>query len=198
MEQLMTSDLFKWIILPILIVLARMTDVALGTLRIIFISRGFKLWATLISFFEIIIWLLAITQIMKNLNNIYYYMAYAGGFSLGTFLGMITESRLAMGRALIRVIISDTNSKVIEKLKATGCGLTYFPAHGAINPVKVLFTLVNRKDIPCILGILKENCPEAVYSIEDIRTISKKPASLLTNMAAGKNHDLLQTGEKGK
>lgn len=197
MDQFMASDIFKWIILPLLIILARMTDVSLGTLRIIFISRGFKLLATMVGFFEVIIWLLAITQIMKNLNNVFYYLAYAGGFSLGTFLGMLTESKLAMGKALIRIIIPDSDAQIISRLKAAGCGLTYFPAHGAVNPVKVVFTLVNRKDIPCFLNILKETSPEAVYSIEDIRTISKTPSSLMAP-AGKKGHGLFKTARKGK
>ncbi len=197
MDQLWTSTTFKLVILPLLIVLARMTDVSLGTLRIIFISRGFKLWATLVGFFEICVWLLAITQIMNNLNNIYYYLAYASGYALGTFTGLTIENRLAMGMSLIRVILPCEQAGIIEELKKSGWGFTYFPAHGAFNPVNVIFALVKRKQIFSFLNLLKNHCPDAVYTIEDIRTISKQPTSFLQNPPL-KALGVFRRGRKGK
>ena len=77
-------ELYTWVILPVLIFLARVCDVSLGTLRIILVSKGVKYLAPMIGFFEILIWLLAIGQIMQNLTNVYYYLFYAGGFATGT------------------------------------------------------------------------------------------------------------------
>ncbi len=79
------SDLFKWVILPILIFVARLIDVSLGTLRIIFVSHGLKYIAPIVGFVEINIWLLAIGQIMQNLNNLVCSLAYAGWVFNGCF-----------------------------------------------------------------------------------------------------------------
>jgi len=76
LEMIANSEIFKWVILPLLIFLARVLDVSLGTIRIVFISRGLKHFAPLIGFFEVIIWLLAIRVIMQNLNNVVCYIAY--------------------------------------------------------------------------------------------------------------------------
>ncbi len=197
MDQLLASSSFKLVILPLLIVLARMADVSLGTLRIIFISRGFKLWATLVGFFEITIWLMAITQIMNNLNNVYYYLAYAFGFALGTFMGLTIESHLAMGMSLIRIIIPCDQAGIIEEMKQSGWGFTYFPAHGAFHPVNVIFALVKRKQIPHFLNLLKSHCPDAVYTIEDIRTISKQPTRFLHERLPA-TAELFKRSRKGK
>ena len=97
-------EIFTWVIMPLLIIFARICDVSLGTIRIISIARGYKLIAPLLGFFEILIWLLAIKQIMQNLTNIFYYVAYSGGFAAGTFIGIYIEEKLAMGIFLIRII----------------------------------------------------------------------------------------------
>ena len=91
------SEAFTFVLLPVLIFLARVLDVSFGTIRIIFISRGQKLLAPLIGFFEILIWLVAIGKVMQNLGNVYCHIAYAGGFAAGNFTGMWIEEKLAMG-----------------------------------------------------------------------------------------------------
>ena len=91
------SEIFTFIILPILIFIARVCDVSIGTMRIIFISRGAKILAPLLGFFEILIWLVAIGKVMQNLDNIACYVAYAGGFATGNFVGIRIEEKLAMG-----------------------------------------------------------------------------------------------------
>ena len=78
-------DVYAWIVIPFLIFLGRVADVSMGTIRLIFISRGLKYLAPIVGFFEILIWLLAIGQIMKNLSNPVCYVAYAGGLRFCSF-----------------------------------------------------------------------------------------------------------------
>ena len=98
------SDVFKWVILPLMIIAARLCDVSLGTMRVIFIGKGYRFLAPLIGFFEVMIWLLAISQIINNLTNIFYMITYATGFALGNFLGMSIEKRISLGTVIVRVI----------------------------------------------------------------------------------------------
>ncbi len=78
-----SSDLFSYAILPLLIFLARICDVSIGTLRIIFVSKGVKKVAPVLGFFEVLIWIIAISKIMQNLDNYVNYIAYAAGFATG-------------------------------------------------------------------------------------------------------------------
>jgi uncharacterized protein YebE (UPF0316 family) len=87
----MQIDIYAWVLLPLMIFFARVCDVSLGTVRIIFISKGIRYLAPFVGFFEILIWLLAISQIIQNLTNRYYYIFYAGGFACGTFAGIIID-----------------------------------------------------------------------------------------------------------
>jgi len=63
------SMIFTWVVLPLLIFLSRIADQSIGTLRLIFVSKGYKLYAPLLGFFEVIIWLVAVSQILQHMNN---------------------------------------------------------------------------------------------------------------------------------
>jgi len=164
------STLFNWIILPLLIYFARITDVTLGTMRIISLSRGLRNVAPLFGFFEIIIWLLAIRQIFNHLDNVACYIAYAAGFATGIYTGMYIEHKLAMGLRIIRIITRYDSSNLIRILREDGYGLTVIDGEGGQGQVKILFTLVKRRDLPKVLGYVQENNPNAFYTVEDVRS----------------------------
>jgi uncharacterized protein YebE (UPF0316 family) len=168
-----SSDLFKFALLPAIIFLARICDVTLDTLRIIYVSRGMKYLAPLIGFFEVLIWLVAITQIFKNLTNPIYYIAYAGGFAMGNFIGILIEEKMAIGTVVIRIITQKDATELIELLKSNGYGVTFTAAQGAMGPVQIIFTIVKRKAIPRVLNIIRQCNPLAFYTIEDVRSARK-------------------------
>jgi uncharacterized protein YebE (UPF0316 family) len=165
------SEIFKLIVIPLLIFLARICDVTLDTARIIYVSRGMKLLAPLIGFFEVLIWLLSITQIMHNLTNVVYYIAYAGGFAMGNFIGIYIEERMAIGTVVIRIITQKDAAELVEFLKDDGCGVTYIDAQGTLGPVKIVFTIIKRRDVSRVIGIIRKFNPMAFFTIEDIRSV---------------------------
>lgn len=118
------SDLFNWVLLPVGIYLARVTDVSLGTMRIITLSRGLKKIAPILGFIEILIWLMAIRQIFNNLNNPACYLAYAAGFASGIFTGMWIEERVAIGLRVVRIITRFDAEELIKALRESGFGIT--------------------------------------------------------------------------
>ncbi|MFC1537822.1 DUF2179 domain-containing protein [Candidatus Latescibacterota bacterium] len=166
--------LFSYLILPIFIFLARVIDVSIGTMRVIFVSRGFKLLATFCGFFEILIWLLAITQIMKNLNNFYNYIAYATGFASGNYIGMIIEEKIALGNVILRVVTRNELQNLRDYLKDQNFGVTILDAEGHYGNVKILFTVIPRQEVERIISFIKELNPQAFYTIEDIRYVNEK------------------------
>lgn len=170
--SIFTSDIFRYGVLPLLIFSARICDVTLGTIRVIFISRGLKYYAPVVGFFEILIWLVAIGQIMNNLTNVYCYLAYASGFAGGIFVGILIENKLAMGVCQIRIITHNGAEMLIADLKNAGFDLTCMDAEGIYNPVKIIFTLIKRKEIKNVVRVIKRHNPRAVYTVEDVRFIS--------------------------
>jgi len=163
-------DIQIYIILPILIFLARIADVSCGTLRIIFISRGLKLLAPVVGFFEISIWLLAISQVLTNMGHYTAFLAYALGFSVGNYVGILIEEKMAMGISVIRIITQYSASELIEELKASGFRSTVSEAQGQFGAVSILYIVAKRKEIPKILEILNRYNPNAFYTIEDVKS----------------------------
>ena len=191
-------EIFTWVIMPLLIIFARICDVSLGTIRIISIARGYKFIAPLLGFFEILIWLLAIKQIMQNLTNIFYYVAYSGGFAAGTFIGIYIEEKLAMGIFLIRIITSKDASELIEFIKSAGYGVTSVNAQGATGQVHIIYTIIKRSNIQDITEIIDRFNPKSFYSIEDIR-FAKEGVFPLNKSPYKKNYlNLLRIHRKGK
>ncbi len=165
---------FVYIILPLLIILSRIVDVSLGTLRIIFVSKGMTRVAPLIGFFEVLIWIIAIGRIMDNLDNWVYYVAYAGGFGLGNYIGMVIEERLAIGHEMVRVVTKRDATDLVTRLRNEGYGVTYVDAHGADGEVAVLYVIVRRSMIKTVLGYINYYNPRALYTIESIKFVNKE------------------------
>ena len=166
-----TIWIYSYIILPVLIFLARLTDVSLSTLRIVLVTMGKRNIAPLIGFVEAFIWLLAIGQIMQNLTNIMSYLAYAGGFATGTFVGMWIEQRLALGMVMVRIITGKNPDNLISKLKETNYRFTHLRAEGKYGDVGVIFSIVKRKSLPKFLNLINTKNPNAFYTIENIRHV---------------------------
>ena len=166
MQEFMSSDLFSWAILPLLIVLARIIDVTLGTLRIIFVSRGDRTIAPILGFFETLIWIVVISQLMQNLNNPLTYFAYALGFALGNYIGIRAEDKLAMGHLVVRLFVTKGEDELMKKIIDAGFGVTSIKGKGATNEVTVLYSLIKRKSVDSFLEIINVSEEKIFYSVE--------------------------------
>ena len=166
-------DYYNWVLLPFFIFISRVFDVSLGTLRHAFITKGYRKIVPILSFFEILIWIIVVAQVMKNLHNWVCYVAFAGGFAAGTLVGMIIEERLALGLQVIRVITNQNCDLMIEILRKDNHGVTVVDGQGATGSVKILFMIVKRKSVENVVNIIRQQNPTAFYSIEDIKTVRK-------------------------
>ncbi|HZK07987.1 MAG TPA: DUF2179 domain-containing protein [Bacteroidales bacterium] len=163
---------FTWVIVPFLIVLSRVADQSIGTIRLIFVSKGFRYLAPLLGFFEVIIWLVAVGQIIQQLDNVLYYIAYGLGFAAGNYIGIILEERLSLGTVVVRIIPSKDTSKLVEFLKKENFGLTMMEAMGSRGSVTVILTVIPRKTLKSLIEIINRFNPNAFYSIEEVKSVS--------------------------
>lgn len=157
-------------LLALSILIAEMCVVTLGTLRIIFIARGRKYLAPLLGFFEILTWLFAIGQVMQNLDSPMCFLAFAVGFTAGNFLGIVAESRLALGTATVRIIMKDDASRLIERLRQANFGVTCVAGQGATGSVQIVITVVKRRQLPVVLDLIEVHAPQAFYSIDELHS----------------------------
>ena len=119
-----------------------------------------------------LIWLIAITQIMQNLSNFMMYITFAGGFSAGNIVGIFIESKLAIGYAALRIITQKDAADLVNHLRAKDYGVTVVGARGVSGRVRIVFTIVKRKDLNAVIKIVKQYNPKAFFSLEDIRSVN--------------------------
>lgn len=172
METIFLTDspLFTWVILPLMIFLARIMDVSIGTLRLIFVSKGYKFYAPILGFFEVIIWLLAIGQIMQHLDNLLCYVAYGLGFATGNYIGIYLDEKLSLGTVLIRVVSKSDTSDLITHLRQENFGASLVDIEGMTGKQKMIFTIIKRIDLKDVMNIIRQYNPQAFVTIEDVKT----------------------------
>jgi len=166
-------DWQAWVILPLLIFAARVFDVTLGTLRIIFVAQGRRYIAPILGGIEVFVWVAAISQLTKSANNVVSYAAYALGFAAGNYIGMLIEDRLAMGTVVLRIILSKGANALCEALRDKGFGVTMVDGQGGSGPVKLLYTVVSRKNLPTVTETIHQVAPQAFFSVEAVRASEK-------------------------
>ncbi|MFL5242201.1 MAG: DUF2179 domain-containing protein [Gemmataceae bacterium] len=164
------SILFGLPSLPFLVFFAELSVVTLGTIRIIFVSRGMKRLAPLLGTFEVSIWLFAIGQIMKNLNDLSCYVAFTAGFGVGTYLGIFIERKLALGNLMVLITSHRNTEYLIDRLKCANFGVTRLDAQGAKGPVQVVSTVIKRKELESVVAIIKEFDSKAFYSVNELQS----------------------------
>ncbi|MDP2423827.1 MAG: DUF2179 domain-containing protein [Bacteroidales bacterium] len=165
------SWIFTWVILPLLIIIARIADQTIGTLRLIFLSKGYKRLAPVLGFFEVIIWLLVVTQILRHLDNALTYIAYGLGFALGNYIGIVIEQKLSLGNVIIRIIPKVDTTDLLNYFREQNIGLTTVDAMGSRGPVKVIFSIIKRHDIERVVSIIHRFNPNSFYTIEDVKSV---------------------------
>ena len=181
-----TFDWYSWVILPFIVFFARVTDVSLGTLRIIFTSRGKRNLAPLLGFVEVFIWIVVIGQIVKNVNSLTAYLGYAAGFAAGTYLGMKIEEKLALGTLVIRIILAHGGDALANKLRESNYGVTIVNGEGATGPVQLLYTIIKRKDLGDVEKIIHGINSKAFFSVEEVRIAESGIFPVQTQVAGRK------------
>ncbi len=166
----MPFDLTVWVLTPLIIFLARVCDVSISTIRIILLSRGNRRIAPVLGFFEVIIWLIAIRQIFQHLDNVMAFIAYGAGFAAGTWMGMLIEEKLALGYLAVRAIVMSDDKSLLTALAEANHGVTTFVGEGRDGAVRLVFTIIRRKQLPEVIEIINATHPHAFISVADVRS----------------------------
>lgn len=174
-----SDNILNYVIMPLLIFVARIGDVSINTLRIMFMMNGKKNIVPILGFFEALIWLLAIGQIFQNVDNPLSYLAYAGGFATGTYVGMTLDEKLALGRVLVRVITPKPLPVLIEFMKDRNYRFTSVGAEGRYGKVNLLFTVMKRDQLHEFISKVKEVEEKAFYTIESVKRVSEEELNVM-------------------
>lgn len=171
-----SDEWFSFLILPLLIFLARICDVSINTIRIIYMLGGRRYTSTILGFFESFIWLMAIRQIFSHLDNWICYVAYPAGFASGIFVGMIIEERIAYGKVIVRIITRKDVTGLIAYLNEQGFRYTKVNAEGPDGHENLVFTVMERERLEDMLNHLRNIIPTAFYTVERVKAAAESGA----------------------
>jgi len=161
------------LLVALTIFMLRVGDMTLDTIRVLFVVRGRKVLAWVLGFGQALIFVVAISSVLSNLDNVINVIAYAAGFATGNVVGMLIEERLAIGHIQLSIISSTRGAVIAQQLRQGGYGVTEISARGKDGMVSVIHCSVLRKDIDHVETIVLEADPGAFITAEDVRPVRR-------------------------
>ena len=153
------------------IFLLRVVGVSISTIRMLVMMRGRKFAAVALGFFEVLVYVLAIGQVMTDHSNVWSVLGYCAGFCVGTLTGMMLDERMVRGHAAVRVISRTAGKTVLDALHAAGHGATLETGVGRDGPVSIIHAIVMRRDVPALCDLVHTTDPASFLTVEDARTV---------------------------
>lgn len=160
--------------LYIIIFCAKIIEVSISTVRLVLINKGERVKGAILAFIEIMIWLIIVSSVLNNITeDPIKVFIYAIAFSLGNFIGVTLESKLAVGLASIQVVVNAENGEVLaDILREQGFGVTIIDGRGKNdNRKNLLFVQLKRKKIPEAVKLIKQTNPDAYITVNDIKSM---------------------------
>jgi uncharacterized protein YebE (UPF0316 family) len=162
------------LLLGIVIFLARVTDVSMGTMRTISIVQGRTRIAFLLGFIEVSMWLVVISAVIHRIaEKPILGVFYALGFSTGNVVGIVLERRIAFGHIILRIISPQGGKEIAEKIRKTGHAVTTFQGEGLSGPVTMLYVVCPRKEQNDVVQMVRSIEPDAFYTVDIAGNVSK-------------------------
>lgn len=151
------------------IVIARIGDVSLGTVRTVAVVSGHRGLAWLFGLVEILIWVFAVSAVIAHIRmEPVYGIAFAIGAATGNYVGVTLMRYLPFGDQVVRVF-TRRGEVMFEELRRKDFGVTVFQGRGRDGPVSMLFVQVRRPRASLVVRTAREVDPACFYTIDDIR-----------------------------
>lgn len=161
------------VVSALVIFVLRIGDMALDTIRVLFVVRGKKQLAWILGFFQALIFVVAISSVLANANSWLNILGYAAGFATGNVVGMFIEDRMALGYLHLTIYSSMRGAAIAEALRKDGYGVTEISGRGKDGTVTVLHCSVLRRKMDSVETIVLEEDPSAFITTADVRQVRR-------------------------
>ena len=164
--------MYEIIYWSLIIFVARIVDVSLGTIRVNMIVRRKKFLAATIGFFEVAIFISIIVRIIQQVDSIYGILAYASGFAVGTIIGIIISEKLSRDLISTNIISKNYGDQIKEALKEEGYGITCYSGkgiNGEVEIINVVSSQLNAKKMNKLVHNIDSKAFMASYMLDKIR-----------------------------
>jgi len=158
---------------PILIFFLRITDVSMATVRVLLIVRNAKWVVPLIGFFEVSIWVFAVSAVVQNLTSPWHVIGYAGGFATGNYVGMLLEERMALGLATVRTMVKSGGAELAGTLRELGFAVTEMAGRGRDGEVEVLYSVIPRRQVAKYVHTVDHDAPTSFVVVDEPRAVRR-------------------------
>lgn len=161
-------------ILYLVIFCAKIVEVTIMTLRVVYVNKGEKLIGAILGFFEVLIWLIVVSSVLNNISEDPMKMlVYCTAFALGNYIGVTIESKLAMGLASLQVVVNDVDGEILAGiLREQGFGVTVIEGKGKDDSKKdLLFIQLKRKRITEAVKLIQNSYEDAFITVNDVKSM---------------------------
>lgn len=157
----------------VVIFLARIVDVSLGTMRVTSIIQGRTRAAFILGFLETAMWVFVIASVLERIaERPVVGIFYALGFSTGNVVGIMLEKRIAYGNMVVRAFVPSDGEKIAAAIYERGFGVTLFPGKGMKGPVTEVCVVCRRGELKQVVDTIERMWPGAFYVTELAGTVS--------------------------
>lgn len=158
----------------LIIFVAKIVEVTIGTLRQILVVKGYRTLAVLLALIEIFLWVFIASKVINDLSdNVFYGISYGLGFAAGVYFGSIIEQKLAFGMLLVQTITTEKKGiEIASALREKGYGVTTVDAKGKVDSRKILMVYANRRGSQEIVEQVMLIDPTAMIVTNDVGTLS--------------------------
>ena len=145
----------------------RIVDVSCDTMRVLFAIRGKRGIAAALGFFQALIWIFAVGNAVKYLDSWMHIIGYAGGYAMGTMVGITIERAVAYGLSAVRIVSRHGGVEIAEALRDRGYGVTEFSGFGREGGVEIVNSVVQRAHLDEVMRIVDRYDPRAFVTVEE-------------------------------
>lgn len=137
----------------------RILNNAIGTVRVILITRDQRFLAAVLAFIEALIFAVVFANVVSDLTNIPNLLAYCLGFAIGGYVGMAIESRFITSYVTVNIIAQARGHHLATALRERGFGVTETVGEGRDGMVLILRSVVSRRDVADVLAVVETVLP---------------------------------------
>ncbi|HCC07757.1 MAG TPA: hypothetical protein DEP72_06340 [Clostridiales bacterium] len=139
------------------ILVAKVLEVAVSTLRIILSSKGEKIKSSLVGLIEITLWIYVAAGVLKNMDkDPMLAIIYSIGFTLGVYFGGRLSDKLSLGNVKVSAIVrSKDGYELAVKIRSHNFAVTVFKGEGMNEERHLLIMMIKRKRLHQLIDLLK-------------------------------------------
>lgn len=153
------------------IFILKVIENTLGTLRLIVVANGKKLFGAILQGIIAIIWVLSAGIVIVNINDDpLKIIFFALGSLIGSYVGSLIEEQIALGSSMITAIVDEKKAQLIIR---TLRKQNYIINSNYIsnNKTKTIIIMVHRKRIKRVSKIIKTIDNKAIIVAQNINPI---------------------------